>query len=513
MSGSRTNNSIKNIKFGFAAQFLRVALSFVIRYFLILYLGKQYLGINAAFSSILTFLSIAELGMGEAISFMLYKPLAEKNEASISRILYFLRKIYFFIFIFIISFGLISSFFLKYIIGDAINTEHIYLYFALFVANSACGFVFSYKTILLNADQKNYVVSFWTSICVIVGHILQIVFLMITKHFLAYLSFQIVMTLSVNICCAIYVNKHYLFLKKYKKEKLSKDETSIFKRNLSGLIMQKINAVVIQSIDVLILSSMFNVELSGVYSNYALIIGHATTFATLCFNSSLASVGNLIATKDRDYCISIYKKTQFLTLWLYLFCSIMIFGLMDKVILILADSSYLLPRYVLIILCLNFFIFGIRNNVVTFKNAYGLYRETRWLPLICSGLNIILSITFAKLFGYSGIFVATTIVYLIMLVRENFVLQKHGFKNSFNIFEENIKPLACFLVCGVFALCFSLSPVPNKYLSLIISTVFFIFAGNLIVWLILGQDREKVSYLLSTVKRFVGKLAFRKNKQ
>ena len=80
MKNSRTKNSAINVIVSSISKVMTLVLSFACRTFFIQTLGKEYLGVNGLFSNILTILSFAELGIGNAIIFKLYKPIAEEDK-------------------------------------------------------------------------------------------------------------------------------------------------------------------------------------------------------------------------------------------------------------------------------------------------------------------------------------------------------------------------------------------------------------------------------------------------
>ena len=81
-SDSRTKNSIKNIIYTVGGQLCKELLSFVVRTVFIRTLAVEYLGVNGLFTNILSFLSLAEMGVGSAIIFSMYKPMAEHDEST-----------------------------------------------------------------------------------------------------------------------------------------------------------------------------------------------------------------------------------------------------------------------------------------------------------------------------------------------------------------------------------------------------------------------------------------------
>lgn len=75
----RTKNSIINLITAFIGQIFGVIISFIVRMIFVNYLSSEYLGINGLFTNILTMLSLVELGVGSAMTYSLYKPIAEHD--------------------------------------------------------------------------------------------------------------------------------------------------------------------------------------------------------------------------------------------------------------------------------------------------------------------------------------------------------------------------------------------------------------------------------------------------
>ena len=182
---SRILNSVRNIFTGFLGQFITLITGFICRTIFIQCLKTEYLGVSGLFTNILSVLSLAELGVGSAINYALYKPLAEKNEREVSEYMNFYSKAYTGIGIFIFIVGICLLPFLKFLIKDAPNIkENLNLIYIIYLSNTSIGYFFSYKSALINADQRNYIVSLANYARVILQAIVQIVILLLTKNFL-----------------------------------------------------------------------------------------------------------------------------------------------------------------------------------------------------------------------------------------------------------------------------------------------------------------------------------------
>ena len=137
MVESRVHKSIKNVSFGLLTQVVQMLLGFVSRTVFIRYLAVEYLGVNALFSSILTLLSLAELGITSAILYALYKPLAENNEEQIAVLMNFFRKVYLKIALAVAILGLLIFPFLQSIVKNppkALADDLTLIYFLFLLA-------------------------------------------------------------------------------------------------------------------------------------------------------------------------------------------------------------------------------------------------------------------------------------------------------------------------------------------------------------------------------------------
>ena len=225
-----------------AYNLIKLIIKFTSRYIFIFTLGQQYLGVSALFSSIITMLSLADLGFGIALPQALYRPLAEKDEDCICKILKFYSKVYRIIALVVIAFGMLLLPFLKWIIAekDTSGIENINLIYILFILQSAASYLFIYKRTLFIADQKNYYVTLVESITSVVSTVGQIVVLLITKNYLLYLTISIIAIILQNIAISRICDEYYPFLAKIKSaNKLEASETRILSKKIYALFIYK----------------------------------------------------------------------------------------------------------------------------------------------------------------------------------------------------------------------------------------------------------------------------------
>ena len=389
---SRADKSIKNTIVALAEQGIYTVMSFMCRTVFIYSLGKTYLGFNGLFSDILSLLSLAELGVGTAILYSMYKPAAQGEHKKVAALLNLYKKVYNSIGVVITVVGLCLTPFLKYLISDVPDMREVPIIYILYLLNTTASYFFVYKKSILITDQKNYVASL-TYICTTtIQNILQIIFLLLTNNFIVYLLIQIISTLTSNIIISAYVDKHYLYLKKYKDEQLSKEDKQVIYGNVKAMFVSKISSAVVTSTDNLLISKFVSTIVLGLYSNYTLFTTIVRTVLSKIFEALTGSVGNLVATESGTKVYKIFRKVWFVNFWLVSFASAGLFVLVNPFISLWIGDSYLLEKKVVFIICLNLYMRFIRNTFLTFIDTYGLFKQVKPKCIAEAFINLTVSL-------------------------------------------------------------------------------------------------------------------------
>ena len=206
----RTQKSIKNIAVGIAAQIVTTIVSFVTRSLFVKMLGDEVNSLNGLFREIVLNLSLAELGIGSAIVYNLYKPLANHDEEKICQLMTFYKNIYRIIAVVMLGLGSIVCIFVPLLTKDLTFTNsYMRMIFMLFVVNMSSSYLFSYKISLLNVDQNNYIYSFYNAILGVLQAVVSVIVLVTTKNFVIYLIANIFTTLAKNYYISLQVDKRY----------------------------------------------------------------------------------------------------------------------------------------------------------------------------------------------------------------------------------------------------------------------------------------------------------------
>ncbi len=455
MEESRTNNTIRNVQTGAIVQIINKLMAFIVRTVFIKVLNEEYLGVNGLFTNILTILCFAELGIGTAIIFNMYKPVAEHNHEKIKSLMQLYKKAYNTIGVTVFVLGLCVIPFMNYIIKDVPNIEeNIILIYVLFLLNTSLSYFFTYKKSIISAHQKQSIINNIDSVFFLFKSILEIAFLLVTKNFIVYLCVQIGTTLLENVILAVKANKMYPYLKEKSIEPLSKEEKSGILKNVKSLVVYKFGSVIMNGTDNILISSLVNVSTVGLCSNYVLIINSVKFIIASALNGVTASVGNLNVVGSSKQKEKIFYQITFVNYVVYSFCAIAFIVLLDPFIKLWLGDKYVLGIGVSIALAVSFWVEGLRNPGFTYRTTLGLFQKGKLTPYIGAITNILLSILLCKFFGVVGIFIATSIAQLVSYSWiDPYLIYKYEFKSSvIKYFKKYIKYSIVFTISVTFSI-------------------------------------------------------------
>lgn len=407
MNNSRTINSFKNIVTGLSFQIITIILGFVNRSVFLYCLSVDYLGIQGLFSDILSMLSLADLGFSTVMIYSLYEPLAKNDQKKIAALIGFYKKVYLAIAIFFAVVGAALIPFLKYIINLENEIPHLQVYYVLYLANMISSYLVVYKTNILEADQKGYIIQKYSIIFSIAQSVSMMIFLLLTKNYIVYLVVQVAFTYTKNLFTSFKAEKTYPFIRQ--KEVLKKAEKIVVVKNVGSAFLYRVSGVLINATDNTLISVLVNTSMVGYYSNYSLIVTRLTALINSVFYSITASLGNLVATEGEEKRFRLFKTLQTMSAILSAFCTVCLMYLIQDFILIWLGKEYQLDKFILCAIIVNFFLSISLLPIWIYRDATGLYRKTRYIMLICAFLNILYSVILGKICGLAGILIATSL--------------------------------------------------------------------------------------------------------
>lgn len=506
MARSRTKNVLKNVWVGIICRVINLIMGFVSRTVFISILGIEYLGVNGLFTNVLTILSFAELGIGNAIIFSMYKPLAENDEQKLASLMQFYKKTYTIIGIVVAVIGVAVVPFLPYLInGTTSIAEDLTVIYLLFLANTAVSYFFVYKKSIITADQKNYLVVGLGEIICIARIIVQLIVLYFTHNFILYLVLQIAFTAIDNIVLSIIADKIYPYIKQ-KAQPLSKEETKTIFVNVFSLVVYKIGSVILNGTDNILVSSLIDVASVGLVSNYVYLHTACNSILSVILNAFTASIGNLNAEEDSEKKHNVFNKVFLLSVWLYGFAAVGLAVVSPAFISAWIGEQYLLDRLTVFAIMLGFYVPQAHFAAYTYRTTTGLFTKGKWAPLLAAIINIVLSILLCQWIGIAGIFLATPIARMLTTgIVDPILIYKHVFKrNPLEYYVKYVMYLLLVIALGMLCnLCISFITV-SGWLGVILQILVVTIVFNVAMLIVFGRT-QMVKEVFTTLKKFLKK--------
>ena len=506
----RVKSATKNIAFGYVGQMATMIMSFILRKIFIMHLSDTLLGVNSLYTNILSLLNMAELGIGTALNFSLYGPVARGENEKIKSYMQMYKKAYYCIAAVVAVIGLALTPFLSFFIKNPgeNSLRDLTIYYFIFLFNTVSSYFVAYKYSLINAEQKNYVQTNVITITKIVTVFFQIIIVVATENFYLYLLTDAVIQLIQKIFVSRFLDNMYPYLRDKNVTKLSKEESDEVFRKTKALVFHKVGDVARLQTDALIISSFIEVAMAGVVDNYNMAISSVSNFVNIIFNSVISSFGNLIATESKEKQYAMFKVYRFFASWVYGFSCVGFMILLTPLIRIwLGDSWILAPAAVYCILT-DYYFKGDRIVLSNFKTAAGVFEQDKYLALIQGAVNLVISIWLVQTpLGLTGIYIGTIVSGLIANVTKPIIIYRACFDmNAGGYFVDTVKYL-CSLI-GVMIVCnlISIRVLSDlNILTFIIMGIIITVIFNGVYFILYGRS-EEFKYLYGKVsERFLKK--------
>ena len=497
----RLVNTMKNVIVGVSTLFISTIANFALRTIFIYSLGKTYLGVNGLLTNILSMLSLAELGIGSAIGFSLYKPLSQNDTRKINSLMKYYKKVYYIIglVVFIIGLGLMP--FLSFFVKEGEMVPNLYLIYFIYLVTTSYSYLFTYKRTLVASDQKSYKLSLYDTLFSLLSIGVRIVYLCFGHNFVVYLLISFVFTLLQNIVVNIVIDRLYPYLKEKKVKELSKKEKESLFTNIKGLMFHKVGNYLVNGTDNIIMSKFISLDTVGLFSNYSLIMNTVNMFLSSIFGGAVASFGNLIVSEDKKKIYSTFKLYNFIGFWIYSFSAIAFFFLLNPFIDLWLGNDFLIGKILVFVVVTNFYfnsMLGIIDNV---KSSAGIYYQDRYIPIIQAIVNLAVSIILVQKIGLIGVFLGTSvsILFVIFLLKPYF-LYKYLFNQSvISYYIDFIKYLIVLFIEGLIVyLSINLVSFDNSLLMFVYIMIMVLLIPNLINYFIY-RNSDNFKELLNIV--------------
>lgn len=451
---SRIKKSLLNARINLIFYILALLLSFFSRKIFLNYLGADFMGMTNTLYDLLEFLNLAELGIGSAIGYVLYKPLFERNESKVNEIISVLGYIYRRIGLIILCSGFILSLFLPVIFpNDVFSLKVIYSAFYAYLTSSLITYFANYKMTLLAADQKNYVTTAYFQTAMLVRTLLQMGIIYYTTNYYLWILIELLSNIARSIILNWKINQTYPWLRSEVKrgKELLKDYPEITKYT-KQLFVHKMAGFVHHHTIPLLIYAFVSLETVAFYGNYTIIINRISQLLNTLWGSTEAGVGNLIAEGDTPKIRRIFWELFSIRFLIAGIVSFAIFQLAEPFIALWLGEQYVLPHHILWLIILSAFIGYSRGVTEQFLFGYGLFSDT-WAPITEICINLATAIIGGALWGLSGVLLGSIAgLSIIVGIWKPYFLFKCGLKTPFSDYAITYFKQLCIII-GIGIIC------------------------------------------------------------
>ena len=501
---------IQNVAVSVFFRILLLIANLFARRFLIEGIGNEANGIDSLYTSIMGFLAVAELGVGSAITFCMYKPIVEGDTDKVSALFGLFRKLYLIIAgIFLVVGCAVMPLVPTLAKGYSFAVSELYITYMFMLISVALSYVFSAEISLINAYKNNYISTSIQSGGQLLQYILQIVVLLTTQSLILYFSCRILAILVQWGITEIISQKKYKFIltNKQKVDAHTKREVT---KNVKALFMHKIGGVLVNTADSLIISAFIGVVVLGRYSNYTVIVTAMAGTISLFFTPLTSVIGHMFVEESKE---SVTRYCNFFHTFNFVIGIIFFLGyyaVIDNLVTLFFGAGMEEIKAVSFVITLNYFIQFMRQAVMLFRDATGTFYYDRWKPLAEGVINVVLSIAFVYLFGYFfgaefavvGVIAATIITNLgICHIVEPYVLFKHAFgQRPKRYYLRNYAYIAVF-AAALCVLNLFMRQIDNQWLELLVNGCISVGISFVVVVAVLILNQDFRHYLKKIFRR------------
>lgn len=493
MKITRAKNASRNIIFGTILKIYQIGVPFLLRTAMIYFMGIQYVGLNSLFTSILQVLNLAELGVGNAMVYSMYKPIAEDDEMTLCALIKLYRTYYRIIGLIIALAGILLTPFIPNLIkSDLPDGLNVYILYLLNLAVTVLSYwLFAYKNSLLQAHQRTDITSKVGLLTNTIQYALQILILVTIKNYYIYVIVALLTQALTNIITAIVSS--YLYPKYKPVGTLPKQNIKMINQRIRDLFTSKLGAVIVNSADTIVISAFLGLVMLAIYQNYFFILNSIVGFLSIIFNSCMAGIGNSIIVETKEKNFNDLKKFTFIIAWLAGFCTVCLLCLYQPFMDIWVGEKLELKFPAIVCFCVYFFVYEINQLLNTYKDAAGIWHEDRFRPLVTAGANLGMNLIMVQFWGIYGVLLSTVLSTLFVgmpwLLHNLFTVlfdknQLLGYLKSLLLYVivVFISCVGCYFICQLFNF--------SNWLTLIVRMIICCLVPNIIYFIAYRKNAE-----------------------
>lgn len=478
MNFDRTKNAKRSIVSGLMVKFLTIIVPFIMRTIIIYTLGNLYLGLGSLFASILNTLSLAELGIGSALIFSMYKPVAENDREKICALLNVYKRIYYIIGIVILVVGMVLLPFLPDLIKGAYPRDiNIFLLYIIQLLSTVSGyFFFAYKGSILTVYQRVDITNLVNFILDMFMYILQIISLIVLKNYYVYVLLILAKSIISNMIIAKIVRIKYPNL--VAAGQIDRETQKQILKKTGALTAHRIAEVVINSTDNILVSMFIGLNMVAIYNNYYYVLTAVSGIIFIVFSAMIPIVGNYLITENSDNIIKLFGILNYINAFSIAMCCSCFINMYQPFIKLWTGENNLFPMYMVILFTMYFYALRIRTVMTLFQNAAGIWEKDLVKAYAMTIINLLIDIILIQKIGIAAALISTIVSMIFAFVYEAIVVHKYVLnRDSGHFFAMNIMYICSAVVCSVAS--FGITSFFNE-----VQDVYKLFVGGIVSLLV-----------------------------
>ncbi|CDA34175.1 eps11R [Firmicutes bacterium CAG:536] len=396
----------KNTVASLIAQITTLICGFILPRLFLQHYGSEVNGLVNSISQFLSVIAFLELGVGAVVQSSLYKPLAEKDNQQISKVMVsankFFQRLARILLVYVISLMIIYPF--------IANQNFGFIYTAtLIAAISISSFAQYYfgivNSLLLNADQRGYIQYNAQTVTIILNTIVCAIMISMNGTIQVVKLVTSLIYLARPVILQIYVNNHYAinWKIKYTQEPI--------KQKWNG-VAQHVASVVLDGTDTIVLTVFSTLSNVSIYSVYFLVVKGVKTLFLSITNGIQALIGELWAKQELEQLKNFFGWIEWLihtgTTYVFSCTAALIVPFIQVYTLGIRDANYIQPTFAILLTLANaMHCLRLPYNIMVL--AAGHYKQTQRNYIVAAILNVVVSVLTVKIWGLIGVAIGTLV--------------------------------------------------------------------------------------------------------
>lgn len=502
---SRLQNSIYNTVWALVSNLSIALFGIASRSIFVRTLGDELMGVNSLFTDVITLFSFVDMGLGTAITFALYKPIAEGNTPKVKAVLKFLKKVFNFMAVVVLLIGVCFFPFLGSLKSD-IPLKDLRVYYIIFMFNNVIGYLWSYRITYVTAKQEARKITAFSTFFSFSTTIIQILIVLTVESFLLYLLANSLMIVVQKVVVNLYILKHYPETALRDASRLEEEDAKTIWRKSKSLAVHKIANLSISQTDSLIVSYMIGVKEWGFVSNYLMLKNTIGGITSQIYSAILPSMGDLVACENKQTQLHTFYVYDFVNFWMYGFCFVALATLSSPFVSIVFGASRVLDPATVFLFFLNFFVGGLRDPVSILREANGAYENDKIYTVLSAVVNLVSSIVFVLAMGLPGVFLGTLCSTVVVLIARPIILFNRTYGTSSLPYFKKMAIYLCAAMLGYAVTRLFIVMVQNLLGSTLFSFALMVAGAAIIpnlLWAVLFFRDSNFKELIQIIVTFI----------